>query len=1836
MSNGHAVALPADEGVACASHPEGAEETPESSSAPAPAPDAAAAAAPAVEGEVASSSSSEPEAEAEGGSLRVSDSERGDDDGALGRHPSTSSTPALAATNNAPNGAAVSSPTSPVVGDGDVGHAAAPTVESLTPDGSPPRSPEGSPSLASAPSPASPSPTPAETASQKDATPAVAAPLPATAGASAGAASTGASPPAPAGGVKSAPPKGVATTRATPPSSSPGGATSAKAKGDCALFTLRACRAMLPLLPKRHAGLREEMQAVVALLDGADGPPQAIPPPAGMAGPAGAKAGGAGAGARPLQVYAYLLRSACESGEQRVVPLALDGMQKLMSFGGPELADEMPGSLSLTAFAKHAKMAIPKAAEGEAHPWKGRTVGVLTEIVTAICSTSSHASNAQVSDSVTLQTLKALLTAVTERCVHGKALRLAVSTIFHITTKSHSPANQATAKSTITRVVNSVFQHLDKSEMDASREKARWAAEHKGGEGEAWYDRRPRDASTGMTQEESDAAYVFNFLAGAMETVDVTEDTPPEAPERRVALSSLELVRRLLAPCSLSFRESYPFLNAVRQHLLSLTMRCLLHPVPQILQTGVALFSSIAVSLKHHFKEEVAHILTNIVMRLVNLSTASYDQRYHLMHGVLKLLQNPQFLVDLYVNYDCNINCDNVFASTVSSLSKFVLTHQLEPDWITPKHSLTLKLLGVQCIGATLKSLDTWVKLDGSNAPPVFGGGFAASGRPAARASDTSSNTSPFSEASSSQHQLYTAPTTFLDTQKRLALKKVLEQASEAMLEKPKRGLKILLDNKLVEPEDPDSVAQALQRYKRIDRHAVGDFLGDPDQLDVLTSFCRLEDYSTLTLDEAIRNFLSRFALPKEGQKIERVLEYFAHEFYEMARSSGRLECKTDEAVFVLAVGIVMLNTDLHNPKIEKKMKLERFKTQFTGVNGGGDFPEDYLETLYHNILTRPMKDFTATASLDAGSQEENTSLFYSAFMSKREKKTAQFVADAQRLLTQNLTLANCERPPPFEADFDEYTCVSPSYAGKVRAGEPRRAEQLSLSATEQFYFARDAEHVRLMLEVCWQNGFLPALSHVFNNANPVAYTATPPVATVPAPGTTLADHPTVLELARLSIDGMSKAVHLTASFDLHMERESFVRFFCSMTGAGERHKLVAVKNVLAAKAFMKLPFMIGDHLNGSWLCYVRTLSDLEHYRSLGVNLKRGTPAPPTSAGAAAAPGAGGAGTGVGAPTATEQANARAFMVNIEEESINKVISHSMMLSPAGLKEFMCHLCTVALDELQRANPRSFLLRQVVSVASDNMGQRILPVFSDVARLFVEVGTHTSSSIAENGVDCLRQLVVKAIANKELQACRIQPELLGPFYSIMESSLPGKNVRELILRCLLQLVQSLSPRIGEGFPVLMKTLISGVHRHKDVAALTMTIEILKRLVADDAFVHILPYVEDLVYCITFIASDTKLNPEAAKGFSSGVLFALPAKVEAAVARRAAAAAADADAEAALANPGALREKVWGQLFECFVYLALDPDEDVRRKSVAALQGALSPPSEEGGARAPLCEEAWEAYATVFLSTLLLNPQMSPLSIPRACNSYAHFRYFGVGGEIERVSQKEWHDKVLPMLVKNIVVAVARSNCTDPIFLRHVPDVVAVLSKAARVGAAREVQCAVKAADSVLDACCLQLGAQEWSAVCTTLVHLFRHSFIRTSLLAQYRDSPSAGDDSEPHSPFFDPTVDGDTDSDSAEALRLQFPRTADLCPPRYTLKSAAANVRTPAVVHHDPAARPPLPGRATGAGGKVVKHVCLFVLHFFCASPTPTLTRSLTLFSHRHTTEAQLIGLTRCTARRYV
>lgn len=196
-------------------------------------------------------------------------------------------------------------------------------------------------------------------------------------------------------------------------------------------------------------------------------------------------------------------------------------------------------------------------------------------------------------------------------------------------------------------------------------------------------------------------------------------------------------------------------------------------------------------------------------------------------------------------------------------------------------------------------------------------------------------------------------------------IKKAQREITAAFNAKPKNGIQKIKDRcktydiASVEAEIADFFHQQKQN---LDLEAVGDYLGSEENKNVLEIFTEQINFKGQSFAESLRSFLKTFKLPGEAQKIDRFVECFSKTYYQQNPGGNIAD---QDAAYILAFQTIMLNTDLHNPSILEKNKMDfnGLKKNVRGCNNGKDFDEQFLQQLYDEIKKKPFElNFVKTA----------------------------------------------------------------------------------------------------------------------------------------------------------------------------------------------------------------------------------------------------------------------------------------------------------------------------------------------------------------------------------------------------------------------------------------------------------------------------------------------------------------------------------------------------------------------------------------------------------------------------------------------------------------------------------------------------------------------------------------------------------------------------------------------------------------------------------------------------------------------------------------------------------
>ena len=293
-------------------------------------------------------------------------------------------------------------------------------------------------------------------------------------------------------------------------------------------------------------------------------------------------------------------------------------------------------------------------------------------------------------------------------------------------------------------------------------------------------------------------------------------------------------------------------------------------------------------------------------------STGSFDSAKELLlELVAQVARRPQLARDLWANYDCDVECDDVFERLVRFFCRGVYGNN--PGRLASTASAD---------NGQLLCLDTVLELVAQAAARVE--------------EDEGGDGGGEQDAD--------------ELRKKKSHKKLLLDAAAAFNKKPKTGVAFLRDHGLISStEDVKAIARFLRETPRIDKRLLGDYISRPDQVPLLREFMRSLDFGGKIVCDALRELLEAFRLPGESQQIARITETFAEIYF----ATKPREIDSSDATYVLAYSIIMLNTDQHNPQVRRPMDLDAYARNLRGVNDGKDFEPDYLRSIYDSIRKR-------------------------------------------------------------------------------------------------------------------------------------------------------------------------------------------------------------------------------------------------------------------------------------------------------------------------------------------------------------------------------------------------------------------------------------------------------------------------------------------------------------------------------------------------------------------------------------------------------------------------------------------------------------------------------------------------------------------------------------------------------------------------------------------------------------------------------------------------------------------------------------------------------------------
>lgn len=109
-------------------------------------------------------------------------------------------------------------------------------------------------------------------------------------------------------------------------------------------------------------------------------------------------------------------------------------------------------------------------------------------------------------------------------------------------------------------------------------------------------------------------------------------------------------------------RERTPFIQAVKQYLCLALSRNAVSPVIQVFELSCEIFWRVLSGMRTKLKKEIEVLLNEIFLPILEMRNSTVRQKSILLAVFHRLAQDPQALVDIYLNYDCDrASLDNIY-----------------------------------------------------------------------------------------------------------------------------------------------------------------------------------------------------------------------------------------------------------------------------------------------------------------------------------------------------------------------------------------------------------------------------------------------------------------------------------------------------------------------------------------------------------------------------------------------------------------------------------------------------------------------------------------------------------------------------------------------------------------------------------------------------------------------------------------------------------------------------------------------------------------------------------------------------------------------------------------------------------------------------------------------------------------------------------------------------------------------------------------------------------------------------------------------------------------------
>lgn len=83
-------------------------------------------------------------------------------------------------------------------------------------------------------------------------------------------------------------------------------------------------------------------------------------------------------------------------------------------------------------------------------------------------------------------------------------------------------------------------------------------------------------------------------------------------------------------------------------------------------------------NFREHIKQSIGVFLDNFFLAMLDSGNCEYDYKYSILEFFDKLAENPEHVLEIFANFDCDVHGRNICQRTIDTMSKLAKSEMRE------------------------------------------------------------------------------------------------------------------------------------------------------------------------------------------------------------------------------------------------------------------------------------------------------------------------------------------------------------------------------------------------------------------------------------------------------------------------------------------------------------------------------------------------------------------------------------------------------------------------------------------------------------------------------------------------------------------------------------------------------------------------------------------------------------------------------------------------------------------------------------------------------------------------------------------------------------------------------------------------------------------------------------------------------------------------------------------------------------------------------------------------------------------------------------------------------